>query len=116
MIQIRAEHGEVHGNAVISFSTCAIELAMEHGVRIRDQDTLTGINILGIPWLLNYRSVFGRYTRGHVVDGTVDVVVDHGIIVEKNSNGMVGQFVRLHCGVRFKAPVLVDVALQIFIS
>ena len=39
LIQIGAEHGEVHGNAVISFSTCAIELAMKHGIRIRDQDT-----------------------------------------------------------------------------
>ena len=39
LIQIGAEHGEVHGNAVVSFSICAKELAMEHGVRIRDQDT-----------------------------------------------------------------------------
>ena len=91
MVEIGTEHGEIHGNAVVSLSTCSVKLAMEHGVDIGDQNTETGINIFGIPRLFNQSSVLGRNTRGHIVDGIVDIIVDEGVVVQEDADLLEGK-------------------------
>ena len=75
---------------MVSLSTCSVKLAMEHGIDIRNENTEAGINILGIPRLFNQSSVFGRNTRGHIVNGIVDIVVDEGVVIQENADLLEG--------------------------
>lgn len=75
---------------MVSLSTCSVKLAMEHGIDIRNENTETGINILGIPRLFNQISVLGRNTRGHIVNGIVNIIVDEGIVIQEDADLLEG--------------------------
>ena len=59
---------------------------MEHGIDIRNKNTETGINILGIPRLFNQCCVLGRNTRGHIVNGIVNIIVDEGVVIQEDAD------------------------------
>lgn len=80
---------------MVSLSACSIKLAMEQGIDVGDKNTETGINILGIPRLFNQSSVFGRNTRGQIVDGIVKIIVDEGVVIQENADLLEGVIVKI---------------------